>query len=283
MNRMVAHLCIVTLCLGVGFSSGQEERLNIAVNNLLGKSVPQSDADIISDRLRAELINTRAFRVMERGEMEAILKEQGFGQTGCTSDECVVEVGQLLGVKRMVAGNVGKVGGLYTITARMINIETGEILFTANVDCKCPVDNVLTHSTKKLALQLARRTFPDHSFAHYTISPLPVEPVTPVEKPNLRRRNVRRKVLPRVVLGVLSAGCGVGGLLLDRRIQTENDELSRIENIYRLNPTSAAYDRYSSDYQTTWDSAHTMLIVRNILYGCAGAGGIGFTLSIVIR
>ena len=42
--------------------------------------------------------------------MEDILKEQGFQQTGCTSDECVVEVGKIIGVQQMVGGSISKVG-----------------------------------------------------------------------------------------------------------------------------------------------------------------------------
>ena len=36
------------------------------------------------------------------------MEEQGFQQSGCTSDECAAEVGQLLGVQFMVADPLEK-------------------------------------------------------------------------------------------------------------------------------------------------------------------------------
>jgi len=99
---------IFFLCFLSIFSLAQDmEKLNIAMNDLQGKGVEQSAAAIISDRLRSELLGTGIFRVMERKEMTAVLKEQGFQQSGaCTEASCIVEVGQLLGVKRMIAGTI---------------------------------------------------------------------------------------------------------------------------------------------------------------------------------
>jgi curli biogenesis system outer membrane secretion channel CsgG len=49
----------------------------------------------MTDRLRNELVNSGAFTVIERSKMDEILQEQGLQQTGCTSDECAVEIGKL--------------------------------------------------------------------------------------------------------------------------------------------------------------------------------------------
>ncbi len=45
--------------------------------------------------------------------MQQILLEQDFQLTGYTSDECVVEIGQLLGAHFMLAGSIGKVGSTW--------------------------------------------------------------------------------------------------------------------------------------------------------------------------
>ena len=138
-------------------SFAQPAKVNIAMQELKGKGLDQSAASIISDRLRAECINTGVFRVMERTEMETILKEQGFQQTGlCDEASCLVEVGQLLGVERMVAGSIGKVGNFYTILLRMINVATGEILYTVNVDYKGSIEDVISKATGDAAVKLAQ-------------------------------------------------------------------------------------------------------------------------------
>ena len=59
--------------------------------------------------------------------MQQILEEQNFQLTGCTSDECAVEIGQLLSVNTMVAGSIGKVGATFSIVVRIIDVQTGKI------------------------------------------------------------------------------------------------------------------------------------------------------------
>jgi len=101
----------------------------------------------LTDRFRTEFMNTGRLDVMERSRMDEILKEQGFQQTGaCNSDACMVQAGRILGVARMVAGGVGKVGRIYTVSARIVNIETGRILISRTEDCDCPMEKVLKES-----------------------------------------------------------------------------------------------------------------------------------------
>jgi len=75
--------------------------------------------------------------------MEEVLKEQGFQQSGCTSDECAIEVGQLLGVQNMIGGAIGKVGNTFTIDIRMIAVETGTAVRTQNVTYSGMVDGLI--------------------------------------------------------------------------------------------------------------------------------------------
>lgn len=136
----------------------QQPKLNIAVNDLNAEGIDSSSAKIISDRIRSELINIGVFRVMERTEMHSILKELGFQQTGVCDESCIVEVGQLLGVERMVAGSIGKVGSFYTISLRMINVATGEILYSVNEDCECTIKEVISQAAINIAIKLAKGT-----------------------------------------------------------------------------------------------------------------------------
>jgi len=88
------------LLLSVSTLCAQATSWPIAVSDVLGKGLPQSQADIISDRLRGELVKTGHFSVMERAQMDEVLKEQGFQQSGaCTEQSCIVAMGQMLGVQ----------------------------------------------------------------------------------------------------------------------------------------------------------------------------------------
>jgi TolB-like protein len=146
--------CFFVLLFLLAVAAQASNTISIAVNDLAGQGVDQSEAAVISERLRVELINTQAFRVMERSEMKTILLEQGFQQTDCVDNSCIVRIGQLLGVEHMVMGTIGKVGSLFTISIRLVNVATGEILYTASEDCRCTIEDVLINATKNTAMKL---------------------------------------------------------------------------------------------------------------------------------
>ncbi len=148
------------VCLSAAVFAGEnpaKDKNNVAVSDLTGQGVDQASAAIISDRLRTELFTTGAFKVLERQSMKDILKEQGFQQTGCTSDQCMVEIGQLLGVSHIISGTVGKLGEIFTLNVRMISVQTGEIVYTTSVDCRCAIEDVLTISVPSIAKKIAGR------------------------------------------------------------------------------------------------------------------------------
>ena len=104
-----------------------QDRMAVAVMDLEGRGISAMEAAPLTDRLRSEMVNVGVFQVVERGQMEMLLEEQGFQQTGCTSAECAVEMGKLLGVQAMATGSIGKLGTMWTLDVRMFDVGTGEI------------------------------------------------------------------------------------------------------------------------------------------------------------
>ena len=105
------------LILGFCFSLfAQEQKTNIAVLDLNGTGIKTDDVLFLSNRLRTELFETGKFNVLEREQMNAILGEQRFQQSGCKTVDCAIEIGQLLNVQQMVGGSIGRIENLYSIT-----------------------------------------------------------------------------------------------------------------------------------------------------------------------
>ncbi len=136
-------------------SYAQKEKPRVAVLQLSGDGISDAESKTMTDRLRGELVKTKAFTLIERGEMDEILTEQGFQMTGCTSSECAVEAGKLLSANQICAGSIGKVGSLFTVSVRLIDVESGEIIKNVTEDCQCPIEQVLTTSLRKVAMKLA--------------------------------------------------------------------------------------------------------------------------------
>jgi len=134
----------ILFVVGVLIIASLSAQVKIAVMEFEGKNVPQTDASALTDRLRAELFLTGKFVVLEREKMDTILKEQQFQLSGCTSDACAVEAGQLLAVEQIVAGSVSKVGQTYSVTARLIGVEKGNLLNVGKCDLKGNIGDLMT-------------------------------------------------------------------------------------------------------------------------------------------
>ncbi len=111
----------------------QESQNTLAVLDFEGRGINSLEAATLTDRFTSEIGKTEAMLLVDRTMVEEILKEQGFQQSGCTTDECAVEVGALLGVQFMISGSIGKLGETFTIDAKMTSVETGASVETRNV------------------------------------------------------------------------------------------------------------------------------------------------------
>jgi hypothetical protein len=135
--------------------TGKKE--NIAVLDLEPRGGLSADEILsISDRLRGELLATGKYTVIERAQMDAILKEQGFQQTGvCSEASCIVQVGQLLAVHKMVGGSIGKVGKAYSINLKIIDVQTGKIERQVSDDIKCSKEELVSFHIRNVARKTA--------------------------------------------------------------------------------------------------------------------------------
>ena len=86
---------ITILLLLFSLASAQDFRQTVAVIDFDASGISQLEATSLTNRFRTAVGDVGAMRLVERGMMEEVLQEQGFQQTGCTSEECAVEVGQL--------------------------------------------------------------------------------------------------------------------------------------------------------------------------------------------
>ncbi|MDD5223953.1 MAG: CsgG/HfaB family protein [bacterium] len=139
-------------------------------------NVPQDLKIPLSDSLREGLFRTGRFRVIDRNNMDRILKEQGQQLSDCSSSECAVQVGRLLGVQKMVTASLSRVGNIFVVSAQLINVETGEIEMIASDRCPCQTDELLP-SVDRVSGRLAgnpaaEKTAPPEKMA-------PSEPVSP--------------------------------------------------------------------------------------------------------
>jgi hypothetical protein len=177
-SRFVMLLLMMTCCALVLFptEASSQSKESYAVMDLEGRGISALEAATLTDRMRSEMVKTGAVTVVERGQMQSILAEQDFQMTGCTSDECAVEIGQMLGITKMIAGSIGKIGSTFTVDLRTIDIGTGAIENTMTQDYKGEIDGLIT-TIEKISWELVGLVHPDD-----LLQDLLDEPPTPLEE-----------------------------------------------------------------------------------------------------
>jgi hypothetical protein len=142
MNRFL--ILVLGLFLLAGSLTAQKKTVGVLELNSTG-GISKNETSALTNRFRAMLVQTESFIVLEREKMNDILKEQDF-ITGdnCNTAECAVQIGQFLGVEKMIAGDMGKVGNTYTIDMRFVDVKTGAIEKSVSNDYKGEVDGLLT-------------------------------------------------------------------------------------------------------------------------------------------
>jgi curli biogenesis system outer membrane secretion channel CsgG len=109
-----------------------------------GEGLNKNEANTLTNKFRSALAKTKVYDVLERTEMETVLKEQDMSLTDlCDNAECAVQVGKLLVAKKMVVGEIGKIGPTYSLTVRIIDVSTGKVDVAENQTYKGAVEGLL--------------------------------------------------------------------------------------------------------------------------------------------
>ena len=96
--------------------------------------VSVSDARRLTDRLRAELERAGMFQVMGKAQQEGALANSSINASGCSSTECALQAGKLLGTKLVAYGTVSMAGPLYFIQVQMAHVKSGEVVQNISED-----------------------------------------------------------------------------------------------------------------------------------------------------
>jgi TolB-like protein len=109
--------------------------VKLAILSFEAKGGSAEVADVAMSSLSNALANFDYITLVERRQIETILKEQQFQLSGLTEDEGV-SVGKILKADVILLGNVGKLGSSVVLSAKLISVETGKVLKGREVICE---------------------------------------------------------------------------------------------------------------------------------------------------
>lgn len=81
----------------------------------------------VTDALTEAMFKTGKVKIIERANVEVILKEQKFQSSGLVNEENVKSIGMIAGADFVCYGTLKDLGASLTINARVVDVETGEL------------------------------------------------------------------------------------------------------------------------------------------------------------
>lgn len=149
--RMACVLCLLAHAAGAA-------PLLAAVFPVQSRGIDTNAVRIFEDALADALLRTGELRLVERSQMQSVLREQGFQESGaCDASGCVVEVGKLLGIQQGVVSSLGRLGGAWVFNARLIDIGSGEILVSTQRSFEGNLNLAMQDLVPKVAKDLTNR------------------------------------------------------------------------------------------------------------------------------
>jgi TolB-like protein len=101
-------------------------KLSFAVFDLKPTGISAATAQNLTQVLSTEVKGIEGASVVSRDDIAAILQLQDTKQrVGCDDAGCMAEIGGALGVDRLLTGDAGKVGSLYIVNLRLLDVRRG--------------------------------------------------------------------------------------------------------------------------------------------------------------
>ncbi len=133
--RRRSALAVMALLLFPGLASAQDTRPGVAILPFgNGGSYGQDQEDFealtggLQQLLLVELALNSGMRLVERDRLNALLAEQNLATDGRVDENTAARVGKLVGAKYVVIGSFVDWYGDMTLTARLVNSETSELV-----------------------------------------------------------------------------------------------------------------------------------------------------------
>jgi formylglycine-generating enzyme required for sulfatase activity len=141
------------LCFIIGAAKVEEDiRPAVAILDLEGIKCDKDTALAASEILRTEIGGIGAFRIIERTQLDKVMREQKFSYSELVDPKYAARIGKLLGAKYVSVGSVSRLGTTYTVSIRFIDVETAEMVLGDSLTCKN--ESGLPELSRKLANEI---------------------------------------------------------------------------------------------------------------------------------
>jgi TolB-like protein len=209
--------CLVCLCVFLSLSlqlnaadKGKTPVYPLAVIsfNERGREVAEMGSKV-TDLMFANLIVEPKLYLVDRADLDKLLKEQELNLSGMVNPAQATQVGKLTGAKIIVTGSVLQVGDKLIVVAKIIGTETSRVL---GASVKGSIDDDLDTLVEKLADEVTK-TITKRA------GDLVAKTVSRKDKIAALKKTLRGKKLPSVMIDIKEAH--IGQRTIDPAVETE--------------------------------------------------------------
>ena len=130
--KKVLPLLLFFLILISGIIAQEKQKPIVAVLDLSGDGVSKAETKAITNLLISSIFETDLVSIIDRNQREEILSEIMFSLSGCTDENCAIEVGKMLAADIMVIGSIDSIGSRLSIDLKAIDVSTSKLEGTFN-------------------------------------------------------------------------------------------------------------------------------------------------------
>jgi len=128
------------------------ERMSIAVLPFQTRGGSVDLGEIVLDKLITQLVALHRFKIIERSQLEKVLKEQALGLSGVVDASSAAQLGRVLGVDAVLIGSITSDEKKVGIDGRLVNTETAEIVTSADAYTKSDDPEEIRKLAAKIAI-----------------------------------------------------------------------------------------------------------------------------------
>jgi TolB-like protein len=88
----------------------------------------------VGELFTARLLRGGSFKLVERSQLDQVMKEQALGLSGALDSATAAQVGKLAGARLAILGTVTRVGKAYQISSKLVDAESAEIISASIVE-----------------------------------------------------------------------------------------------------------------------------------------------------
>ncbi len=100
--------------------------------------------DLVSETFTSALVNSSAFKIIEREQLDKVIKEMEMSKTGFIDTTDAVEIGKILHADAIITGSVALLAGQIQLNARIIDIESAYVISAESKTTRYTLQNINT-------------------------------------------------------------------------------------------------------------------------------------------